>query len=282
MKSSMHKVLNINTQENLSHAKTVGVTAAPKGLRAVLRQFEELWYLLRVEFANVRDSWMWSVVMVSLFPLIVVFFLKFFMMDPSEEVMRRIITGNMVFPIIIMAINTLAQELSVAKHAGHFVFYASLPISKFNFIIAKLISGFLMTVPSVLIMAFLGQLVFGITLHFSPIVIPVIILSIGSCVGFGLMMGFLSTNQQMTSLLSQLVMMILSFMTPVMVPMSNLPVAIQYLSYAFPTTYVADAFRTLFSSGWESNVGTDMLALAGFFFLSVMLVLWKMDWRVER
>ncbi|MCZ8513175.1 ABC transporter permease [Paenibacillus filicis] len=276
----MHEA--IKTRGILSDAEAIGAAAAPKGLKAVLRQFEELWFLLRVEFANVRDSWVWSVVMVSLFPLIVVFFLKFFMLDPSEEVMSRIITGNMVFPIIIMAINTLAQELSVAKHAGHFVFYASLPISKINFIVAKLISGFLMTLPSVLIMAVLGQLVFGITLHFSPLIIPVIILSIGSCVGFGIMMGFLSINEQMTSLLSQLIMMILSFMTPVMVPMSNLPLALQYLSYAFPTTYVADAFRTLFSTGWESNVGTDMLALAGFFVLTVILLIWKMDWRVER
>ncbi len=258
------------------------MAVAPRGLAAVKRQGVELWYLLRIEFANVRDSWIWSVIMASMFPLTTVLFFKFFMTHPSPDEMRRMITGNMVFPIIIMGINALAQDLSWSKHNGHFVFYASLPISKINFIIAKLTNGFLMTLPSVIIMAIVGQLVFGIRLHYNIMVLPVLILSVGGCVGMGTLMGFLSPNHQLTNMMAQVVMMVLSFLTPVMIPMSQLPKVMQYVSYVFPTTYAAESLRILFTSGWQSRVGIDILFLVGFTILSIVLILWKMDWRVER
>ena len=41
----------------------------PKGLKFLQSQFVELWYLLRIEFKNIRESWVWSVLMISLFPI---------------------------------------------------------------------------------------------------------------------------------------------------------------------------------------------------------------------
>ena len=148
------------------------------------------------------------------------------MVDPTKETITRVITGTMVFPIILMGMNTYAIELSLAKHSGHFVFYSSLPISKANFVFSKLISGFLMTLPSVIIMTIVGQLIFGVTLHFSPIVLPIMALCIGCCVGFGMLLGFLSPNHQLTNLGSQSFMMLVSFLTPIMVPIEQLPKAI--------------------------------------------------------
>lgn len=254
----------------------------PKGLKAIQGKLLELWYLLRIEFKNIRDSWVWSVLMISLFPLITIGFLSFFMVNPTEETITRVITGTMVFPIILMGINTFAIELSLAKHSGHFVFYSSLPISKVNFIVSKLISGFIMTLPSVLIMTFLGQFIFGVTLNFSWIVLPIMVLCIGCCVGLGMLIGFLSPNHQLTNLGSQSFMMLVSFLTPIMIPIEQLPIVLQYVSYAIPTTYVAESFHTLFTTGWENSVGMNMIILGGFFILCLSLVLWKMDWRVER
>lgn len=256
--------------------------ASAAGEQGVKRQLTELWYLLRIEFANARESWFWSVVMASFFPLVTALFLRFFLRNPSPVVVREVITGSMVWPIIIMGISTLSQELSMAKHSGHLVFYTSLPISKLSFVVAKWIGGFVVTLPSILITALLGQLMFGITLHYSFMVLPVLGLSIGVCVSIGLLMGFLSPNHQLTSMIAQLLLMILTFMTPVYVPMSQLPKAMQYISYALPTTYVADALRTLFTSGWQGNVLTDSIVLAGFLVAGVVLILSRMDWRVER
>ncbi|MFA9557756.1 ABC transporter permease [Evansella sp. AB-rgal1] len=253
----------------------------PKGLKAVRGILLELWYLSRIEFKNIRDSWVWSVLMISLFPIITISFLNFFMVNPTDQTITRLIIGTMVFPIILMGINTFAIELSMAKHSGHFVFYSSLPISKVNFILSKLISGFIMTLPSVIIMTFIGQFMFGITLHFSWIVLPIMALCIGCCVSLGMLIGFLSPNHQLTNLGSQSFMMLVSFLTPIMIPMEQLPKVLQMASYGIPTTYVAESFHILFTTGWESAVGINIAILLGFFLICLTLVLLKMDWRVE-
>lgn len=275
----------VNYQEQSFKGVSINVPPSeigPKGMKFVQSQFVELWYLLRIEFKNIQESWIWSVLMISLFPIITIMFLSFFMVDPTKETITRVITGTMVFPIILMGMNTYAIELSLAKHSGHFVFYSSLPISKVNFVFSKLISGFVMTLPSVIIMTIFGQLIFGVTLNFSPIVLPIMALCIGCCVGFGMLLGFLSPNHQLTNLGSQSFMMLVSFLTPIMIPIEQLPKLLQFISYAIPTTYVAESFHTLFTTGWERSVGINIIILTGFFILFMVLVLWKMDWRVER
>lgn len=258
------------------------VMSRPNEARAALPPWTEVWYLLRIEYANARESWLWSVVMVSFFPMVTTFFLKFFMADASPEEVRHVIAGSMVFPIIVMGIHTLAQELATSKHSGHFVFYASLPISKVNFVLATLVSGFCRTLPSVAITSILSQFIFGVRLNYSLALLPVVFLSVGSCVGLGMLMGFLSPNRQFTDMLGNLAMMILSFLTPVYMPVSQLPKVMQWISYLFPTTYVADSLRTLFTAGWQGNVAVNMLILLGFTLGFGALVLWKMDWRVDK
>lgn len=265
-----------------AHA-SMGATGFPVATTSSLvRYFRELYILIRIEFANVRDSWVWSVLMASMFPLTTLMFFHFFTVDPSPATVARLVTGNMVFPIILMGINALAQELSWAKHQGHFVFYASLPIHKVNFVIAKLTNGFLMTLPSVIIMAVIGQVVFGITFHYTLWILPVLVLAVGSCVGFGTLIGFLSPNHQLTNIISQVFMMVLTFLTPVMIDIHQLPKVLQVLSYVFPTTYAADAFRRLFTTGMTPQTAVDAGVLLGYSILSLLVILWKMDWRAER
>lgn len=250
-------------------------------IEAILHYFTELWFLIRIEFSNVRDSWVWTILIASIVPMVTVFFLKFFLINPSEEVMMRVVIGNMIFPVIIMGITTLSQDISWARHSGHFTFYASLPISKINFVTAKILKGFLMTLPSVIIMSIIGQYVFKVHLHFSLGLVPVLILSIGSCVGFGTLIGFLSPNRELTNILGQVLLMLLGFLTPVMIDINQLPAILQVFSYFFPTTYAAAALINMLSDGSFLIVFKNSLILLVYTLFSMGIVLWKMDWRVE-
>ena len=78
--------------------------------------------------------------------------------------MTRIITGNMLFGLIVMGLNSMAQEISYQKHQGHFTFYSSLPIAKVNFIFANL-ARLDHERPSFIILAMIGQLAYGILLQ---------------------------------------------------------------------------------------------------------------------
>ncbi|MFS1517345.1 ABC transporter permease [Bacillus sp. SCS-151] len=237
--------------------------------------------LFRIQFSMIREQWIWVFILASLFPFSTLLFLKFFTVNPTDEMMIQIISGNMIFSIILTGFNMVAQELSWQKHLGHFTFYASLPIAKINFVLANLLRGLLSTMPSIIILAIIGQLVYGVQLQYSWGIIPVFFLSIFSIVGFGVFIGFWSPNPQLGNMLVQGLWIFLSFLTPVLMPIEQLPEVLQWISYIFPTTYIAEAFRTIFISGWDLSVSINLVILFGYSIFSFLLIMKKMDWRVN-
>ena len=53
----------------------------------------ELWILVRIEWADVRDSSVWVILIASLFPLSTLLFLKLFTVNPTHAAMVRLITS---------------------------------------------------------------------------------------------------------------------------------------------------------------------------------------------
>lgn len=248
----------------------------------IQRRVMEWLILSRIQFTIIREAWVWIFIMACMFPLTTLLFLKFFTVDPTPAVMTRIITGNMLFGLIVMGLNSMAQEISWQKHQGHFTYYSSLPIAKVNFIFANLLRGLIMCVPSFVILAMIGQFAYGIQFHYSWGLIPVLALTVFSVVGAGVLIGFWSPSHQLTNLLVQALMMFISFLTPVMVDMNQLPAPLQWVSYIFPTTYAAEAMREVLISGWSSSVAWNTLILLLFSLISIVLILKKVDWRVNK
>lgn len=246
-----------------------------------MKWFVECAILFRIQFSIIRGNWVWVFILSSLFPLTTLLFLKFFTVNPTKDMMIQIISGNMIFSLIIMGLNMMAQELSWQKHLGHFTFYASLPIAKINFVLANLLRGLLTTLPSIIVLAGLGQLVYGVQFHYSWGIVPVFLLSIFSIVGLGVFIGFWSPNPQLGNMVVQVLWVFLSFLTPVMVKIEQLPNILARLSYVFPTTYIAEAFRTVLIKGWDHTVTENLLILTVYAGLSLVLIFKKLDWRVN-
>lgn len=246
------------------------------------RIWTELSILFRIQFAIVRDSWVWVVLMATMFPLTTTLFMSFFADNPSEEMMIRIIAGNLIFGVIVMGMNGMGQEISWQKHEGHFTYYASLPISKINFVLANLFRGLLNTIPSFVILGMIGQLIYGIQFHYSWGLPLVIILSLASVVGIGVYIGFWSPNHQLTNMLVQALMMVVTFLSPVMVEIDQLPAPLQWLSYIFPTTYAADAMRNVLLTGWSRGVMLDCVVLLGYSLVTIVLINKMVNWRVNK
>ncbi|MDW7683697.1 MAG: ABC transporter permease [Bacillota bacterium] len=255
-----------------------GVVSLPRVFSGLLR---EIWLLFRIQFAEVRDEWIWVVLMASMFPFSTLLFLKYFTPVQTPEVMVRIITGNMVFALTIMGINVMGQVLAEQKKQGHFIYYASLPVSKLNFILALFVRGLLTCVPSVIILALLGQWVYGLQFQYSLVMIPVFFISLLACIGLGAMIGFLSPSLQLANILCQTLLMFINFLTPVMVQIEMLPTLLQKTAWIFPTTYVAQAFRVVVVDGWTADVSRSMFVLSLFVVASLFILIKKIDWRID-
>ncbi|QHW34881.1 ABC transporter permease [Paenibacillus rhizovicinus] len=250
-------------------------------LRGLPRIRTELNILFKIQFAMIRDSWVFVVLMATMFPLTNVLFMSIFVPDPSEKMMVQIIAGNMIFGVIFMGLNGLAQDISWQKHQEHFTFYASLPISKLNFVAANLMRGLMNTLPSLVILGVIGKYLFHIDLQLTWGLPIVILLSLASIVGIGTLLGFWSPNHNLTNILGQTAMMLVTFLTPVMVEADRFPPVMQWISYLLPTTYAADAMRIVLFKGWTGAVLLDCIVLLGFTLVTLVLVNRMVSWRVK-
>lgn len=251
-------------------------------VRGPKRILTELAILFRIQFAIIRDSWAWVIVMATLFPLSTTLFMYFFMENPSDEMIIRIIAGNIIFGVIVMGMNAMGQEISWQKHQGHFTYYASLPISKFNFVIANLLRGLMSTLPSLIILLLIGQYGYGITFQLSWGLPIVVLLTLSSVVGIGVCIGFWSPSHQLTNMLTQALMMFVTFLSPVMMDISQLPLPLQWLSYVFPSTYAADALRTIMIEGWTDGVMWNCVIMLLFSIGTVLVVNKLVNWRIRK
>lgn len=251
-------------------------------LKGPKRLWSELAVLFRIQFAIVRDSWAWVLIMATVFPLSTTLFMYFFVDNPTEEMVIRIIAGNIIFGVIVMGMNSMAQEISWQKHQGHFTYYASLPISKLNFVMAVLLRGLMSTLPSLLLLGAIGSVGYGVSFQYSWGLPLIIILTLTSVVGIGVCIGFWSPNHQLTNILAQALMMFVTFLSPVMVDKSQLPAALQGLSYIFPSTYAADAMRTVLIEGWTTGVLYNCIVMLLFSVIFLFVVNKLVDWRVNK
>ena len=237
--------------------------------------------LMRIELESWRESWVWSVVMISFLPIITLSFLSFII--PSNSVTdvyaQNLVSGAMVFPIILMGINTYAINISLSRAKGEFKYYANLPIRKVIFLFTKLLSGFLMTLPSVFITSFYGQWLFKVKLSFNILAILILFLGIATCVSLGVLIGFLSKNHEVTNIVSQAFMMFISFLSPVMISQNQLPFPLKVVSWFLPTTYIADAFTKSLTNTYNQTLYKDLLILLIFFLVFVVLTNQFMNWK---
>lgn len=247
---------------------------------AVLQFFVELFILFRIQISIVRYQLIWILGMATMFPIVTLLFLKFIIGEMNHETLARMIIGNIIFSILLMGMNVLAQEISYQKFGGYFTYYSSLPVRKINFILSLLFYGILSSLPSFIVIFIVGQKLYGIQLHFDWLLIPVALLSIFSVVGIGVSIGFLSPNPQFTNVVSQFLLMFVTFMTPVMVDIDQLPLILQWISLVLPTTYVANLLHDMLTVGWTIRSQNDVFILLIFSCISYLLINKKIHWRM--
>ncbi|WP_369593968.1 ABC transporter permease [Lysinibacillus pakistanensis] len=243
--------------------------------------FIELFILFRIQIAIVRHQLWWIIAMSAIFPMVTLIFLNFLLGDSNQDQLARLIIGNMVFSILLMGMNILGQDISYQKFGGYFTYYSSLPIRKVNFILSLLFYGILTSLPSFIIVFILGQRLYGVSLHFEWLLLPVALLAIFSVVGIGVLMGFLSPNPQFTNIVAQFLLMFVTFLTPVMIKITDLPIILQWISYVLPTTYVANILHEMLTVGWTASLLKEVFILIIFSCISYLLISKKIHWRLQ-
>jgi ABC-2 type transport system permease protein len=187
----------------------------------------------------------------------------------------------MVGAFILAGITIVGNSLSWEKHQGYLVYFKSLPISKFTFILAILLEGIVFSLPSVITIFVVGGWYLSVPMELHWGILPLLFLAAYSVAGVGVVIGLLSPNHQMTNLMTNFAYMGITFLSPVMVRMDQLPVFLQKISYLLPTTYVAEAFRTLLAEGWTHTVTQNVGMILLFSGFTSIIILTLTRWRED-
>ena len=244
------------------------------------RTWTELRFLFVALLLEERSWWFGTLTISALFPLLLVFGMGLVGGARSPGELAYVVTGSVVVSLTTMGVTVLAQGLAGARERGELLYYASLPISKGTFIAALVAARLLMQLPGVMVALIGGALIHGTPLAPNPTALLVIPLAALSISGVGAAFGLLAPSYQATNGLSQLVLFVVLFASPVMIPAELLPAPLQWLGYLLPPTYAADALRRGLAGVVDGRFLLDLGVLAGFAAVSLVGVARGLPWRV--
>lgn len=237
-------------------------------------------YLLWTQILNIRTGWVWYFFLSSFIPLLTLFFL-FMILGYQINIAIYVVTGNVVFAVVLGSLNTLAEQMGWMKQNRFFEHYAALPISKLSLITALVTRCTLFSFPPMIAVLLIGKLLFKLPIVLHPMLLVIFVLSGFALSGIGAFIGITSKDSNKANITVRVVFPILVFAAPVMIPMESLPRILQYTSYLLPTTYIANLFRATLSGNFNGNFFLDMFVILMFTFVSLYLVARKFDWRVD-
>lgn len=237
-------------------------------------------YLTWTQILNVRTGWVWYFLLSSFIPLLTLFFL-FMVLGYQIKWAIYVVTGNVVFAVVLGSLNTLAEQMGWMKQSRFFEHYAALPISKLSLIFALVIRCTLFSFPAMAGVLLIGKLLFKLPIIIHPLLPVVFTLSGFALSGLGALIGITSTNANRANIAVRVVFPILVFTAPVLIPLQNLPKILQWTSLIMPTTYIANTFRATLSGDFNLYFWIDMGIILLFTIVSLYLVARKFDWRVD-
>jgi ABC-2 type transport system permease protein len=225
--------------------------------------FIDLWVLWLEQMGEVRVNWPLYLLFSVIFPIVVVFgFTRLGTGLTDEMSLLYILSGSVVMSLTSDGIMGMASKVGDMKGDNSLMYYASLPISRLAFVLALLLSRFIVTIPGMIAPLVFGHFYYGFEVHLNIwlfLLIPLISLS---CAVIGLFIGIFVESVSLISLISNAIMLIVMLASPIFMPYEALPLPFQWGSFLLPQTYAAAALREAILG----NIGTT-------FFINGALVL---------
>jgi ABC-2 type transport system permease protein len=235
--------------------------------------------LTLIQLSNWRWGWSNMVIAGTIIPIFSMISLGFFARDRGEETIYYIYIGSIVLALLFSHMGRVASNFAFMRANGSLNFLATLPIHRNSLILATLFSFFIIFLPSLLITILVGAVILSIPLHPHVLVILVLPLISMPLAGFGALIGASSRRIEEAILISQITMLTLVALGPVLVPPDQLPEFIVVLGRLSPAPYAVSALMQVLIGPVNGQLAWDVAFLVAFTLGSLWLVSRLMDWR---
>ncbi|HIQ04241.1 MAG TPA: ABC transporter permease [Anaerolineae bacterium] len=175
---------------------------------------------------------------------------------PQLKYVHFIMLTMLAISVLLLGVLVPAAAIVREKEAGTFEQLMITPITGAELIAAKILPMILLKLVGLTIGVAMSMWLFGVPLRGSLLLFYAIsVLMFLSSSGLGVLMGTIAQNMQQTLLLAFFILFPLAFLSGTMVPISNMPIGMQWLTYLGPLRYYVEATLGIFLKG----VGLDIL-----------------------
>lgn len=261
----------------LHSAAAVAALPYPRTRRNLLWYLAQFTRVVRIQLLEFRTAWIYLVVFGCLVPLGLVFWMSRMGGEMTPEKAIFILGGNLVTSIVYGPTSGMIGKIGWGKEHRTFDYWAALPLPKLGWILATVTVYLLLALPSVVIIFLVSALTLGIPMAGGLALIPLLPLGTLSMVGLGAFLGLLAPNGQTASLFGNAMIGVVTFLTPTLLPIEQMPTVMQWIARCLPTTYAADAFRLALAGEYGGALAIDVAVLV----LTSLGFLWVLAKRLD-
>ncbi len=182
-----------------------------------------------------------------------------------------LVTGTATQSFVTMGLTMLPQLLAQSKAEGRIEYFLTMPISREAYLLSLITVVAITALPGVAFTLAFGAWHYGLSFEFDPAFAAVMVLSVLSLAGVGVAMAIFSPHQQLVNAITQMIIFYVLFFSPVLLPAAQLPGFLQQTAWFAPPTYAADAVRATLTDLPGTNLGRDLVVMAGFSLASIAL-----------
>lgn len=245
-------------------------------LVSVLRQYI---VVLCAQLSSYRGSWVFQTFISLVVPFSLVFSAKSLIGSVHSERAIFLLGGNMAMSIAFGPTTFLISKLGWARQSREFDYWIALPVSKLIVVLAIISMAVMFALPGLLGSYIFGSLLLGLPLSGGWILIFLVPLGVLPLAGVGAFLGTIAPNGQTAGLINNMVLIVVGFLSPMLIPPEQLPRILQITSLFIPTTYVADAFRAAIGAHYDFQFLLDVIILVICSAICMAFAQWKMEWR---
>ncbi|MEW9701483.1 ABC transporter permease [Paenibacillus sp. SI8] len=258
-------------------AKALSYTASVSSVQTRLSWFHQFGLLLRVLVTDIRSAAPFLLLMGIVLPLGLFWIMnKYVGVGPESH---WLLAGNIVMTVSFGSVSFSIQRTALMKIEGELDYYGSLSVHKGAFMAAVFVESIIFAIPALLSSLVIGYVFLGVPLATLLIVAPIAMLAASSMTIVGNTLGSHAKHMGHFAIFSYLPYLAVTFLSPVLLPLEQLPVFLKITSYLLPTGEAALVLTEVLNNTFEMKFWIFLGALLLWLFIAIFIASRKLDWR---
>ena len=222
-----------------------------------------------------------------IFPLI--FFFAFTTMFGARQAGQVVLVVTMVTVIGILGSGFFGAGMRAVQEREENILrrYKVTPITPVPLLLAAIVAGVILYLPSVILLLFLAHQIYGMAIPSNPFSLFVFVcLSAAAFRSLGLIIASVVNSMQESNIITQVIYMPMLFLSGATFPLSMMPTWLQVITQFIPATYLVTGISAILQRGesvgqnWKAAAAL-LVTMAVALFIATKLFRWEKEERIR-